>query len=418
MKKLALLLLVLLSHTLSGVSQAQTYNSFKFVGQPPTLSAGSVTSIEFEANLGLADAKLSYLDAAGVSSVYQLRFSASSNIRSNMAVFMPEPAFDQFSNTDLELDKVNFVTGKLIHPQGERTPPHWFRLTQHDNAWSGVFRVGDKVYSLDRINNDGVISMRSTSTVNSIFQPEKRVKVTAVIDQNYVRGNNTLGHLIALESLHILDGLASDTLGISVNVEQIVFQQSYQLSSRSLDAPTATEWLKDNSDAFGIGDNLATLFFTGYGPVPGTVQDKSIVIGKSDNYQFVSSHLFGKLLDLPDEPNSLQNYVAGNTEQLASAQWTESQRTHLDNFPPDASLVQTLSYDEPEIIETEPESNNVIEQNLIDSDYEESTGRAPGLQNDSNQTLSTSSGSGGGGGFGLLILACILIMGPRKLAAP
>ena len=216
-----------------------------------------------------------------------------------------------------------------------------------------------------------------------------------------------------------MDGLTTDTLGIALRLDQLVYQNASALTSSSQPfdlAAGASEWLDNNTEAFGITDNLATFIFRGANtrsPVDGVhiatgiVQDNFVIQGNSIYYQFESAHYFGSLLGLPIEAGTLQQFVADGLHPLPAADWSESQRDFLSANPPPAELTQTLSFDAP-IIEITEDPINQIPQDLIDSDLGEGSDNSGLLQSDDSDTVSESGGSGGGS-FGTSVLLLWLL---------
>ena len=74
------------------------------------------------------------------------------------------------------------------------------------------------------------------------------------------------GQLVALESIHVMDGLLADSLGLTVLLEQLIYQPASVLSvsTQTTDMEIgANSWVDSNAESFGLGDNLATIFFSG-----------------------------------------------------------------------------------------------------------------------------------------------------------
>ena len=425
-------LLTMMLFALSGTASAQQFDSFRFVSEISPAIAGSVTGIEFfESASGDNDADnpkaaLSFLDASGLSTVFDVEFSPSGIIRDGVPIFMSGTTFGNSNAPSLDLEDVQFLVGNLVNPEDPEAllPIHWFRMTLHNGVWSGVFRINDKIYSIDRLQTDNVIEVRTTSSTNELFQPATLARVTALIDEEYVFadsvgdsvGMDNTGHIFALESIHVMDGLTTDTLGIALRLDQLVYQNASALTSSSQPfdlAAGASEWLDNNAEAFGITDNLATFIFRGANtrsPVDGVhiatgiVQDNFVIQGNSIYYQFESAHYFGSLLGLPIEAGTLQQFVADGLHPLPAADWSQSQREFLSANPPPAELTQTLSFDAP-IIEITEDPINQIPQDLIDSDLGEGSDNGGLLQSDDSDVVSESGGSGGGSfGTSLLLL--------------
>ena len=141
-------LLALMLFTISSHSSAQQFNSFRFISDIAPVASGAVTSIDLQAADDEVSGTLSFLNAAGLSSVYDIRFSPSQAISPNVTVFLPPPDFGNSLEPSLNLDGVQFFTGTLADPDNESAtaPPHWFRMTLFDGIWSGTFRVADRIY--------------------------------------------------------------------------------------------------------------------------------------------------------------------------------------------------------------------------------------------------------------------------------
>ena len=177
-------LLALILFSVSSQSFAQQFNSFRSIGDAPSVASGAVTSFDLQ-SIDDGNSTLSFFDVAGLSTVYNIRLSSSDAISATVPVFMPPSDFTAVP--DLNLSTVGFFTGRLIHPDNnDITPPvHWFRLTLHEGIWSGTFRVAEHVYSINRLGDNTVVEVRAASTQTN-FQPSKQLKVTALIDNNYL----------------------------------------------------------------------------------------------------------------------------------------------------------------------------------------------------------------------------------------
>ena len=415
-------LLALLLFTASSQSIAQQYNSFRLVGDVAPVAGGTVTSIELFPESS-TNAKLSFYNVAGLSTVYDIRFSPSQAIRDDMAVYMPPAGFGPSSAPELNLDDVKFLTGKLIDPDNASTPPHWFRMTLHEGIWSGTFRVANQVYSINRSNVDPVIDVRGASG-NTTFQPSRQVKVSAVIDDDYIftypaTEQDSNGHIHALESIHVMDGLIADSLGITIKLEQLIYRPATEL------APDLSQWLQTNGEAFGLTDNMATFVFRGAPAVNAQASEKLIVQTKPDSYQFDSAYHFGQLLGLPQQSDTLN--ASDQITSVRSAYWNNVQSEYLDANPPAAELTQILSYDEPEIEVSTPQQNEPIPQHILDSESEESS-QGLGPQDDGNvgvtdQQNSIPTGASSGGGSSsvvallMLLVICVVRVFRRTSAA-
>jgi len=392
-------LLALMLFTISSHSSAQQFNSFRFISDIAPVASGAVTSIDLQAANDDVSATLSFLDAAGLSTVYDIRFSPSQTISPNVTVFLPPPDFGNSLEPSLNLDSVQFFTGALVDPN--------VRMTLFDGIWSGTFRVADRVYSIDRLGGDPVVDVRNASN-NSDFQSVKRIKISAIIDEDYVFDYPQvpgLGHINAMESLHVMDGLVADSLGFSLNVDQVVYRTASELASAG-----AVAWLDSNAQAFGLEDNVAVFFFQGGSNIQAFSTSDLVVQGEPLRYQFDSAYYLGLLLGLPEQENTLTSTDL-QTSTIA-AQWNSSQREHLNDNPPPASLTQVLNFDEPEI-EVTPEMSIPIPipDFILDAESEESNS-GPGLQSDEDFIVSTDSdqNSGGSSGGGVLSPEGLLIL--------
>ncbi len=418
-------LLVLMLYVVSSNSSAQQFDSFRQIGEVDGTAAGTVTSI----TLAPTTSQISFFDAAGLSTVFDIIFTPSQVIRDDIPVFMPSTEFgSEISSTvepSLNLDGVGFFTGTLVNTQDRQgdVPAHWFRITFHDGIWSGAFRIADRVYSINRDQRDNVVEVRSTPSQNKTLQPTRQVKVTALIDEGFVYadapgdsvGLDTLGHIFALETLHVMDGIALDSLGLSLRVEQLVYQESKEITS-----PSA--WLADNAETFGVDDNLATFLFRGNAAAE--IGNNYVQQNISGYAQLATAHNFGELLGLPAESGTLQSAL----NPLSVAHWSETQKEFLFANPPNPALVQIINSDSPEIEITEPEIINEIPQSILDSEIVESIepdsdNNTAILQNDGasdDQSNLASTDSGGGGklsGFSTLVLLLLTVISRRRFSA-
>lgn len=420
LRNIAPTLALMLSMFASQVS-AQEFDNFRLIGENVPAGAGFVTSVSL--NTESDTAQISFLNVAGLSKVYDVTFTASDTIRTNVPVFMPPPGFSEFNPPALDLEGIEFFKGSLVDSEDGTVPAHWFRMTKYNGRWSGVFRIADRVYAIDRDNDNQIIDVRHTPSTHVIFQPSRRVKISAVIDEEYLFADGTanLGHLYALESIHVMDGLLADTLSMTVLLEQLIYQPAVALTSpgQAFDLKAgAQSWLNSNGEAFGLTDNIATLFFrsatnnlsgVGKHPDSGLVDDGLVIQGNYSGYQFSSAHYFGKLLGIAKEPFSLQDWAIDAEVALASAHWTDRQKEFLDFNPPSADLTQILSYDAPEIATPPVEEINQVDNRFVDSDSPEGSTGPPALINNDGASGSAESTSGGGS-YSLDSLAALLLM--------
>jgi len=403
-------LLVMMLYVVSSNSSAQQFDSFLQIGESAGTAAGTVTSI----TLAPDNSQISFFNAAGLSTVFDVVLTPSQVIRDDVPVFMPSADFgSDLSNTvepSLNLDGVSFFTGTLVNtqdPQGV-VPAHWFRITFHNGIGSGAFRIADRVYSINRDQRDNIVEVRNTPSLNTELLTTSQVKVTALIDEGFVYadapgdsvGLDTLGHIFALETLHVMDGIALDSFGLKLRLEQLVYQESDQIASPA-------DWLADNAVTFGVDDNFATFLFRGNAePDIGSNFVQQNLAGYA---QLATAHNFGELLGLPEENGTLQSAVN----------------------PLNAALVQIINSDSPEIEITEPEFVNEIPQSILDSEIVESiepdsissnTDNGSILQNDgadAGQTnFAANDDDGGGGGslsrFSAIVLLLMAIVSRRR----
>jgi len=376
-------LLVMMLYVASSNSSAQQFDSFRRIGEVDGTAAGTVTSI----TLAPTTSQISFFDAAGVSTVFDVIFTPSTVIRDDVPVFMPSTTFgSEISATtepSLNLDGVGFFTGTLVNTQDRQgpVPAHWFRITFHNGIWSGAFRIADQIYSINRDQRDNVVEMRSTPSQNTQLLPTRQVKVTALLDEGFVYadspgdsvGLDTLGHIFALETLHVMDGIALDSLGVTLRLEQLVYQDSNQIASPS-------QWLADNAATFGIDDNFATFLFRGNDdPAIGSNFVQQNLAGYA---QLATAHNFGDFLGLPEENDTLQS----NLNPLNAAHWSETQKEFLSANLPNPELVQIINSDTPVVEITEPEIINEIPQSILEAESVES------IEPDSDDSESTTGG--------------------------
>lgn len=422
-------LIVLLAFTSGRPAAADVYDQFRLIGDHAGNTTGFVTSISFHRDQNIAT--ILYVDVAGGSNELTVTLSPSSSIQSVLPVFLPPPDFLQPPPLSLDLSGIEFLQGRIASNNGSPPPPHWFRLTYHDERWSGVFRVDNRIYSIDRYAVDTTVKVRSAKHGDLDFLPNSRVKVSAVIDELYVQpdatgdllGMENLGHLFALESVHILDGLLSDSLGITVWLEQLIYQPSTALSDvlspdHLLD--NAEKWSDRNADAFGLTDNLAIMFFRGSPSqsTPGfTLNDRTndhiAVIANTQHYQFTTAHAFGLTLGLPFEDKTIQHWQNGNTDVLPDVLWSPSQKQFLENHPLPESLVQTISYDAPQIADpTGDQPASAVDEDLVVAEQPESGE----IFDDDDATVGTSDNGTGAFAPVALLLALWLQRFQRRYA--
>ncbi len=408
-------------------SMAQFFDSFRFVGSTMPASPGTVTSVSLDADEPRGT--LSFLNAAGLSSVFEIRFTPSSVVREGIPVFLPDESFGTRAPLDIGLESIEFFTGALLNDGSSEPPVHWFRMTRHNGKWSGIFRVSNRIYSIDRFSQSSVIDVRARPT-NTLQQPARRVKVSAVIDEQFVyadsvgdsTGMDNLGHVFALESLHVLDGLSSESLGVSVEVEQIVFQSSDTLDNQVRNGDRvdgAQRWLQSNSVIFGLEDNIAVFVFRGANPLASTIPEQAtgedvIVQSSSADYQLASSHYFGKLIGIPDEVATIQHRTTGTAVAFPNAHWSEQQREFIEVNPLPGAKTQLLNFDEPQVASPPPAPTDVLAPPLIDSDQEESTFDDI-LLNDTPTGIDANSGTGGSGSLDLAWLLFVLAISTHRL---
>lgn len=366
---------------------AQTLDQFRLLGNHAGINSGFVTAITFASDR--ATATIDFLNVAGTSEQLTVQLSPSNAIQRDIPVFLPSADFLQPAPDSLNLTGIGFFHGTIPQSEGGVAPPHWFRLSHFEGRWSGVFRIDNRLYAIERHSPDTTVAVRPASQGDLLFRPHLRVRVSAVVDEEYVKaddmiGMENLGHLFALESVHILDGLLSDSLGVDMVVEQLIYQPSSalgsNLSTRSM-LDGAEQWTEDNAEVFGLTDNLTTLFFRGNQPMPSagdpyanSFNDHIAVMGNTPNYQFATAHVFGRMLELPYETNTLQHYRIERDQPLPDVLWNETQQQHFAANPLPASLVQIISYDAPEIpVLPHDEAPTELDESLLIAEREEST---------------------------------------------
>ncbi len=420
LRKIAPLLTLVLC-AFGGMTSAQEFDNFRFVGEGTTASAGFVTSVSLGPDTSTAT--LSFLNVAGLSTVYNISLQPSDVIRASTPVFLPPAGFAENFVQPLGLAGMQFLTGTLTDPQGGNVPAHWFRLTLYDNRWSGVFRVANRIYSINRQADNTVVNVRHTPSPYNTFQPSRRLKVSAVIDEQYLMAAPSIqpGQLNALESIHVMDGLLADTLGTTVLLENIIYQAAAELSSESGDLlEGAQQWLDTESDAFGLTDNYATLFFreaanrnlitAGSNPKNGAADNGAIVQGTNPEYQFATAHYFGSLLGLSDQPQTLQHWISSGDIALPEVYWTAQQKETVDLSPPSAELTQFLVYDAPDTSTPTPDEINAVARQLVDADSHEGTGNDAPLLSDGSSNPASSGGGILRPDFFLLLIGFVSII--------
>lgn len=414
-------ILALIISMVTSIVSAQEFDSFRLISENTPAGAGFVTGISL--NTDSEAAQISFLNAAGLSRVYDVALTTSDAISENTPVFLPPSGFSDFLPPALDLEGVQFFKGSLIDPDDGALPPHWFRLTKFNGRWSGAFRVADRVYAIDRSDENNIVDVRYTPSTQDIFQPTRRVKVSAVIDDEYLfaDGTDNLGHLHALESIHVMDGLLADTLNTTVLLEQLIYQPAAALTSPEQISDVragARNWLDTNGAVFGLTDNIATLFFRNAinsspgirtQPDNGLIDDGLIVQGNYNSYQFATAHYFGRLLGIFEEPMTLQDLTTNADGALLSAHWSDQQKEFLELNPPSADLIQVLSFDTPVIAAPPPEEINEIDSRFIDAEAPEGANQGPALLNDDDVNVDPGNASGGGS-YSLNHLMLILLV--------
>lgn len=427
LRKIAPLLTLVLC-TFGSMTSAQEFDNFRFVGEEAPASAGFVTSVSLGSDTSAAT--LSFLNAAGLSTVYNISLQHSDIIRSSTTVFLPPAGFAEDSSQPMGLADMQFLTGTLTDPQGGNAPAHWFRLTLYNNRWSGVFRVADRIYSINRQADNTVIDFRHTSSQYDKFQPSRRLKISAVIDEQYLLASapDQPGHLNALESIHVMDGLLADTLGTTVLLENIIYQSAAALSTESNDLlEGAQKWLGTESQVFGLTDNYATLFFreaanrnaitSGSNQKNGIADNGIIVQGTNPEHQFATAHYFGSLLGLSNQPQTLQHWMSSGDIALPVVYWTAQQKETVDLNPPPTELTQILIYDAPDTSPPSLDEVNVVARQLVDADSHEGSPTGAPLLSDGSSNPADSGGGVLRPDFFLLLIAFGSHIRTRKIPA-
>lgn len=415
---------------LAEVAWSQTFDNFLFVGIPG-MPNGTVTSLSLEtpAEIGSAGGtidigEVSYFDAAGLSTVYTLSATPSEVINSQTIVFT-----DKTTETLrlADLHDISFYKAELTH-ESNNAPPNWFRLTNYQGVWSGVFRVGNQVYSVNRETSTDVIEVRTSLSDTVYISPTLRGTVSAVFSTDYFNNGSTDRQNIqapALESIHVLDGLLSDSLGLSLQLDRIVtanvFDDVAPAASSDFTISTALNWKEQHADWFGADDKLATLFFTDQQAEGNTTSntatiatDDAIIVQPHDTeYQFALAHNFGKLLNLRDQSGTLQDWQQNALVSLPAVHWSQQQQDDFDNNPPASQLLQVLNNDQT-LTETDslPEPAE-LDRVLVESDSEE---REAALPQDDPITATSTSTTSGGGAIWLCLVALAFFRQSFRLA--
>lgn len=399
------LTLAVLTLLFSSSALATFFDQFRLIGNHQGLESGFVSSISFDKSQSTAT--VHFRNVAGINEELTVALSASQSIPAAVPVFLPPPAFIQPPPPSLDLSGVEFMQGAILTQATQNVPPHWFRLTYFDERWSGTFRIDRRIYTIDRASHDDTIVVRPARHGDLDFLPQKRIKLSAVIDEYYVnadavgdgQGMDNLGHIFALESVHVMDGLLSDSLGITTALEQVIYQTADQLGNHTTANDLlngAEQWSDTHADAFGLTDNLAILFFSGQldtatGSAALATNDHIAVLGNTSDYQFATGHAFGQVLGLPAETTTLQQWPGDDTT-VQDVLWSDTQNRYLSDHPLPAALVQTISYDAPEIANPPAdEPAQPLDQQLINAELPESEGII-GNDDATSQTVSTGTG--------------------------
>lgn len=387
-------------------AHARSFDSFRFVGSDTT-PGGTVTALTL--NDAAADAanavagELSFFNAAGLSSVFTLTVSPSAVLGGQTRVYDPDNTQRMLS----DLHDISFYTGRLSHST-DSVPPHWFRLTHYKGQWSGVFRVADQVYTLPPANStdsDGIVEVRTTHSTTASPNPAQRTRITAAFNQSL----GIDSQITALESVHVLDGLLTDAIGLTLTLEQLALINS---DYESIDAAlvAASDWHRSNADTLGLEDNLASVFFiedtnaSSAGNASALdPQSATMVQSLTTDPLFALGNTVGKYLGVPAQANTLQDWQSTAMVALPAVQWNQLQRDAFAANPPAAHLLQTLNDDAPVDTQDPLPQPPPLDPVLVDADSEE---RAPPvLQNDASAVPDT---SGGGSGIWMLLVTLIL----------
>lgn len=434
---------------LANSAGSQTFDSFQFVGLPAAPS-GTVTGLQLsppgdgsgpgpgqpDINATSNAGEVSFFDAAGSTSVFHLAVRSSSVISQQTKV---RRTADGSADQQLsDLHTISFYTGELTH-ESKQAPANWFRLTYFEGVWSGVFRVGNQIYAIDRERSSNVVRVRNTPSDANFFIPTLRARISAVFDLDYFSNGTPDSHrsqVLALESIHVLDGLLSDSLGVTLLLEHISLDNIFNAAAFSNDTmkTAAGDWRQRHQDAYGLNRHLATLFFidepnpainvnsttnaaTNSTSNPAIIasEDKLIVQDLTPEYQFATAHSFGALLNLQDQAGTLQDWQTNGLVSLPAVHWSSQQRNDFDAQTSASPLLQVLSNDQPAEDAPMPEPD-ALPDTLVDSDTEER--EAPRLQNDTNTNgaaLTAAQSSGGGTAVWVLLVGLVLL---RQLVCP
>lgn len=424
-------MLSLARRTLSGVfglllladtAWSQTFEHFRFVGLSAT-PVGTVTSLSIDTSADSAAnnaGELAYFDASGLSTVFTLNIRPSAVVNQQTTVRRQRgDGFDTLSLQDLY--DVQFYTGELTHDS--TTPPaNWFRLSRYNGAWSGVFRVGGQIYNVKRDNNPDVVEVRSTRSDTVSMSPTHRAKASAVFSNNYFQSGNsedTVKHLAALESIHVADGLLTDSLGLALQLEQIVVASVFDAADTSADDATAIaiDWHQRTQASVGSDDNLATLFFVESAENTAAARlanDASVVADdalilqpySANEYQFSTAYSFGALLGLGTETGTLQDWRQSELTALPAAHWSEQQRENFDANTSISGLLQVLPNDQPTTESPTLPVPAPLDPLLVDSDAEE---KAPLQLQDDAATFNETTAGGGGSAVWLFLISLLFL---------
>ena len=407
---------------LANTALSQTFDNFRFVGLPGA-TGGTVTSFSLDENRAggstssdVRIGEVSYFDAAGLSSVFTLIARPSAVLGGQTTVYSSSDEEVERLQLD-ELHDIAFYTGELAH-ETISAPPNWFRLTYYQGAWSGVFRVGSQVYSLSRRNPSDVVEVRTTLSETRQINPTLRTSLNAVFSTEYFQDDSTESleqQVPALESIHVLDGLLSDSLGLTFLLDQIIIDNVFD----TVDLDTAVDWLGQNRDAFAADNKLATVFFVDQqdaNAAPGntalvSADDAVILQPGTPEYQFATAHNLGKMLQLREQEGTLQHWSETGLTALPAVHLSREQQDDFNANPPASQLLQVLSNDQPSDDAPPLPRPPELDSTLVDSDSQER--QAPGPQNDPGTASTT---SGGGSAMWLLLVALVFFRQPAVLA--
>jgi hypothetical protein len=430
LRKLPAVALAVLLCSYAQLSVAQVYDSFRLAGDHPAAASGFVTSISFDANAERVT--VNYLNVAGVSSILEAELTPSVAIPVATPVFLPDAGFLDDTPPSLDLEQIQFYNGRFSEADGTTAPDHWFRLTRFNDQFSGVFRIDNRIYAINRYNADPTVLVHPAKQNNNNFLANRRVRVSAIIDEQFLQadtvgdrqGMDNLGHLFALESINVMDGLLTDGLGISVVLEQLIYQPSTSLSivaqPNDLIAG-AQSWYGNNADAFGLTDNIATLYFRGAAGVQANApnshpqlahtSDTMVIQGNSANYQFATAHYFAALLGINNEPGTLQDWQTSGSLALPNVHWSDQQRSLLALNPPPAEFTQIISNDAPDVAVQPEQPINEVDSQLVLAESPE----GGGLINDDgfDNVSSPATTQSGGGAFAGVLLLLMMVPGYR-----